>query len=100
MKREEVIALARKSGFLIDGVQEFVFARTTLHFTEEMVRFANEVERRTIEKCAQVQGPLTIDQLNQLPEIGAVSWPHSVKASVIRAIRAVERRHGICGGDT
>jgi hypothetical protein len=40
MTREDVIRMARKSGFLIDGVQEFVFAPSSFHFTEEIERFA------------------------------------------------------------
>lgn len=40
MKREQIIRMARKAGFLIDGVQEFVFARSSFHFTDELTAFA------------------------------------------------------------
>lgn len=40
MTREDIIAMARKSGFLIDGVQEFVFAPSSFHFTDELTAFA------------------------------------------------------------
>jgi len=40
MNREDIIRMAREAGFLIDGVQEFVFARSSFHFTDELTAFA------------------------------------------------------------
>ena len=45
-----VIEMARKSGFLIDGVQEFVFAPSSFHFTEELKHFAELVRADEREK--------------------------------------------------
>ena len=38
-----VIEMAREAGFLISGVQEFVFAPSSFHFTEELKHFAELV---------------------------------------------------------
>jgi hypothetical protein len=40
MNRRDTIRMAREAGFLIDGVQEFVFAPSSFHFTEELSAFA------------------------------------------------------------
>jgi hypothetical protein len=54
MTREDVIGMARKSGFLINGVQEFVFAPSSFHFTEELSAFAALVAAAERESCAKV----------------------------------------------
>ena len=54
MTREDVIRMAREAGFLIGGVQEFVFAPSSLHFTGELSAFATLVAAAEREECAQV----------------------------------------------
>ena len=59
MNRGKFILMARKSGFLIDGVQEFVYAPSSFHFTEELIAFAalvREAERERIAKWYESDG--------------------------------------------
>ena len=44
--------------------------------------------------AAPAQAPLTIQQINALPEAGGW-WPYAMNDRIIRLIRAVERAHGI-----
>lgn len=72
MTREDIIAMARKSGFLIDGVQEFVFAPSSFHFTDELTAFAALVaaaakaeEREAIAQIIEDALPLVDYAINE-----------------------------------
>ena len=53
-----IIEMAREAGFLTVGVQEFVFAPSSFHFTEELKAFAALVRADDREACALMVVPL------------------------------------------
>jgi len=55
MDREDIIRMAREAGFLIDGVQEFVFARSSFHFTNELNALPSlspSMNEKCVRRCA------------------------------------------------
>ena len=76
-----VIEMAREAGFLIAGVQEFVFAPSSFHFTEELERLVALARADEREACA--------NEMAKIVMIPTLTHGALVKLSdVVNAIRA------------